>query len=122
MAKCASYLEMFQVFEHAVVQFQFWHHQTTSYAEHNALGGFYDGLADMADNILETYIAYEGRVNNDFSFKFTKYNKGAANQYLKFFLDKIDAIQKDITYTDINNMLDEVKALTNKTIYLLTLE
>ncbi len=121
MSKNITYLDLFQVLEHAVMQFQFWHHQTTKYSEHVAIGGFYDGLFDMADGILETYIGYEGRVNNDFSFKFTKYTTGSANNYLKFFLDKIDAMQKDITYTDIKNMLDEVKALTNKTIYLLTL-
>ena len=37
------------------------HWNTTSYAEHKAVGGFYDSLSDLLDTFVETYSGKYGR-------------------------------------------------------------
>jgi hypothetical protein len=117
-----SELDLFQCLEHAHIQFKFWHHETTSYAEHNATGGFYDSLADMSDALIETYIGCYGRTNEDFGMKFRAYTEGCTTKYLEFFMEKMKNHQEEIKESAINNMIDEIVALAKKTKYLLTLK
>ena len=117
-----SELDLFQCLEHAVTQFKYWHHETTSYAEHNATGSFYDSLGDMADNIVETYIGFHGRTNQDFGMRFKAYTEGCTVKYLEFFIDKMEKHQEEIQESAINNLIDGVVELAAKTKYLLTLK
>lgn len=113
---------IFMIFEHAVTQMKRWHHYTANYAEHMALGAFYEGLATFEDSFMETYIGIYGRLQNeDFSMKFQKYFQGASMQYLKQFNVKLQNLRNSIEDTTLQNMLDEILGLSKKTIYLLTL-
>ncbi len=117
-----SELDLFQCLEHAHIQFKYWHHETTSYAEHQATGGFYDSLADLSDGLVETYIGCYGRTNQDFGMKFKAYTEGCTTKYLEFFTEKMKKHQEEIKDSAINNIIDEIVALAKKTKYLLTLK
>ena len=43
-------------------QMRILHWQTTSYAEHNAFGGFYDATGDIIDKIVEAIQGKYGRI------------------------------------------------------------
>jgi hypothetical protein len=43
------------------------HLNTTSYAEHEALNGFYTEILELADSFLETYQGVHGRINDTFT-------------------------------------------------------
>ena len=117
-----SDLELFQMIQHAITQTTRWHHATKGFAEHEALGKFYNGLSELQDELMETFIGATGMVNNnDFGMKYKKYDKGIATRYFQRFRDKMYAIKNEIPYGDIQNLIDEITALTNKTLFLLTL-
>lgn len=117
-----SGMGILQVLFHARTQTHFWHLQTQSYAEHKALGDFYEALLPLADEFMEVYIGIYGRENGDFAFKFQKYSQGIAAQYLKYFSAKIHSIGDGLEHGCLKNLTDEIAALSNKTLYLLSLQ
>lgn len=120
--KMVNDLILFQTLEHAITQFKRWHHYTQGYAEHMALGDFYEKLGEFQDEIMEVFIGINGRnVNTDFGMKFNKYSKGIATQYLTTFVNKMYQLKEQIPQGDLQNLIDEIAALANKTKYLLTL-
>ena len=105
-------------------QTHLWHWQTQSYAEHKALGMFYDQWLDLTDTFLETYIGRYARPVGGFSDSVVPYSDGAPLVYLKkvsafWASDTVRSIAPD---TDLQNILDEMTALAQKTCYLLTLK
>lgn len=115
-------LNLFQILEHAYTQTKYWHQQTTSYAEHKALGGFYEALSDLSDEFLEVYIGLHGRTNAKFSFEFTEYSNGISVLYLKKFGEKLYEVKNNLEAGCLQNLIDEMTALVNRTIYLLSLK
>lgn len=45
---------------HMINQFHIFHWNTKSYAKHEAIGDFYEGLQDKVDNLVEHYLAIGG--------------------------------------------------------------
>lgn len=96
------------------------HWNTTSYAEHKALGKLYEGLRDGLDTFVETYQGLFGRVKI----------QGIAKIEVMPSLDLCDAIQSKITdlyketkgHKDLENILADIEGLVNHTKYLLTLK
>lgn len=90
------------------------HLKTKSFAEHEALGAFYEGLLALADDFAETYQGQYGLMG-DFDLKVeavpnpTEYLEDCA----KFFSVGRDALKDP----HLQNIADEVVALTYKTIY-----
>ncbi len=105
-------------------QTHLWHWQTSSYAEHKALGKFYDGWLDLTDTFLEAYIGRYARPVGGFTDSVVPYSEGAPLVYLKkvaafWASDTVRSIAPD---TDLQNILDEMTALAQTTCYLLTLK
>ena len=99
----------------------YWHLRTTSYAKHMALGGFYEGLQDLTDSLLEAYIGkYGERPSIPESISLGKPEDHEA--YLKELGGYIDMhitmSNKDLPIQD--HLLD-IRNLINKTLYLFTL-
>lgn len=119
-----SCLSLFQCLEHAYTQTKYWHQQTDSYAEHMALGAFYEGLSPLADNFMETYMGIYGKENatEPFGMKFKPYSEGCCNSYMESFHKKVMKCSEEIKESCLKNILDEITALTAKTNYLLTLK
>jgi hypothetical protein len=96
------------------------HLQTTSYAEHKALNRYYDKLLPLLDDMLETYFGCLGKRLN---IKIPSAEYINAETHLKQFKDYIKKHRNVLgsDRTDVQNILDEIIALINKTLYLLTL-
>lgn len=92
------------------------HLQTTSYAEHKALGAYYDGILDLTDSFTEKFFGRNGRIE----IVIPEAKSQDAVSHLKD-LRAIMEADRDTYATDLQNILDEMIGLVNETLYLLTL-
>lgn len=97
------------------------HLNTDSYAEHMALGGFYEEIITLADSFAEAWMGRNGKRIGDLPD--LKNPKGEISKVLKVHLEIIeetrDFVGKD---TSLNNIIDEIVALYLSTLYKLTLK
>jgi hypothetical protein len=96
------------------------HLQTTSYAEHKALNEYYEGILDLTDSMIESYF---GCIGKRLNIKIPASEYINAETHLKQFKDYVKKHRGvlGMDRTDVQNILDEIIALINKTLYLLTL-
>lgn len=99
------------------------HWQTTSYAEHVALGSFYDKLVDFKDEIVEKLMGYTGtRVK---AFKIESISDTMDCKRLvadvATFAKQIEEWAEEHEYCDIENIAQSLSGEAAKTLYLLTL-
>lgn len=97
------------------------HLKTKSYAQHKALGHFYEDIVDLVDSLAETYQGRHGIIENIPIFNELKGgNKGSAADKLKTILDYIEAERYnavDKEETAMQNIIDEIVALFLTTLY-----
>jgi hypothetical protein len=94
------------------------HLQTTSYAEHKALNKYYEGILDLTDNLIETYFGIAGK---RVSIKIPQSEFINAQAHLKQLYSYIESNRGIFEESQLQNIVDEICALINKTQYLLTL-
>ena len=91
------------------------HLSTKSYAQHKALGAFYESVLDLADSLIETYQGQYGLAK----IEMTASKDGDLLQYFedlgKFLTESHSAFDKKDTH--LHNILDELTALTYQTVY-----
>ena len=92
------------------------HLQTTSFAEHKALNGYYDGILELTDTFTETYVGRFKRVE----IVIPEAKNMDAITHLKEMQSTIDSERNNYP-SELQNILDEMLGLINKTLYLLTL-
>jgi hypothetical protein len=92
------------------------HLKTMSFAEHKALNAYYDGILDLTDTFTETFFGENGRVEIEIPSSLAT----DAINYLKSLKQIVRAERENYT-SELQNILDEVLGLINKTLYLLTL-
>jgi hypothetical protein len=93
------------------------HLQTTSFAEHKALGSYYEGILELTDSFTEKYF---GR-NKRLPIVIPESNsQGDARSHLMSMQKMIEAETKNYP-NDLQNIMDEMLGLVNETLYLLTL-
>ena len=92
------------------------HLDTTSFAEHKALNAYYDGILDLTDSFTEKLFGRSGRL----SIIIPESKKQDAITHLKGLQTIIEA-ERDNYASDLQNIMDEMLGLVNKTLYLLTL-
>lgn len=105
------------------------HLSTTSYAAHKATDKLYDDINDLYDKFLEVYIGIYGRPIITEKQEIVYYRMdGKGNEKIISCINHcIGFITKDIMEyisdkdTDLLNIRDEMKAVLNRTLYLLTL-
>lgn len=110
---------------HFVDQLHLLHWQTTSYAEHQALGGLYDKVFDLKDEIVEKIMGYSGKrptaVKHD---PLVNYSPGAPNtvvNQLQSFASQLQNFGASNGMPDIENIAQSLSGEAAKTKYLLTL-
>jgi hypothetical protein len=108
-------------------QLKVYHWQTTSYAQHQALGGAYDALNGLIDQFIEVYMGKYGRIEaKGGSTTVDLFNTdqlpvdGFVNNAVEYIV-ALEIPDKN-TDTDLMNIRDEMLAELNKLKYLLTLE
>ena len=91
------------------------HLATKSYAEHKALGNFYDDLLPLIDQIIETYQGQYDLVNLKTST--AKYSDDPTS-FLTKFSEEIKDSRKMFEGDDhIQNIIDEITSLAFQTLY-----
>lgn len=98
------------------------HWQTTSYAEHMALGGLYDYVHDFKDGVIEKLMGYTGKRPG--AYKIEALGGSPATTVvdnLMSFASELKAYGEKNSYHDVCNLADSLSGEAAKTKYLLTL-
>lgn len=92
------------------------HLRTSSYAAHIALGDFYKGVVDLADELAE---AIQGRKNVKLDIPYLAPDSDDIVSALQSHMDAIESVrQKEIgDDTPIQNIVDEIVGLYLSTLY-----
>ena len=99
------------------------HWQTTSYAEHQALGSLYDQVHDFKDDVIEKLMGYMGKRPRAFKMQPIVDTTSATGvvQELKSFAHELMEWAEQNQYCDVENMAQDLSGKAAKTLYLLTL-
>ena len=98
------------------------HWQTTSYAEHQALGGLYDYVHDFKDGVIEKLMGYIGKRPG--VYKIEALSGADSNSVVTALMDfssNLKRYAESNSYHDIANLADALSGEAAKTKYLLTL-
>lgn len=92
------------------------HLQTTSFAEHKALGAYYDGILDLTDSFTEKYFGRNKRIPITIP-------ESKATDPVSHLKSMQSLIEGEINNypADLQNILQDMLGLVNETLYLLTL-
>ena len=94
------------------------HWQTKSYAEHKALGTFYEELPDLVDSLVESI---QGRYDTTLEFPATYHTpastgKQELRELSEYFQEKRKILPQ---HSEIQNLADEIQQLIDSTLFLL---
>ena len=92
------------------------HLKTKSYAQHMALGAFYPAIIELADDVAEAYQGCEGKLLTIPYIKNTA--NGSVESILRSHLEWIKKNREKLSdESSIQNIIDEVVALYQSTLY-----
>jgi len=101
------------------------HWQTTSFAEHEALGKLYDRVGDLQDEIVEKIMGYAGKKVKAFKIDVLKeYAPGMPNKVVKdlvSFAKDLEEFGEENNMSDIENVAQSLSGEAAQTLYRLTL-
>jgi len=117
---------LFEYFFGIIGQVKLFHFSTMKYSTHKTLDDFHSGLSDLIDKLLEVYI---GRYNKQ-PLEIFEINMKATtdiSNLLNFLETEREVIRgiRNKTFknnSEIQNIIDEITALFDRTIYLCRLE
>lgn len=106
----------------ASAQAKVFHWQTSSFAEHEAMGDFYDDFNGLMDKFIESYQGCYGRIMLGCELEVKPYTMDAPIAFLTSFKQFIsgNARMMVIGNTALSNILDEINGLVEQTLYRLT--
>jgi hypothetical protein len=92
------------------------HLNTRSYAKHKALGGFYEKIIDLADDLAEAYQGRYGLIG-----PITLHSAKKTNNVVEFLEDSLEEVRKKRKEysedTALQNIIDEIEGLYLSTLY-----
>lgn len=98
------------------------HWQTSSYAEHQAVGGLYDYVHDFKDGLIEKLMGYTGKKPGLYKMEaLTNCTSSQCVSDLLSFASQLKAYGEKNSYHDVCNLADELSGEAAKVKYLLTL-
>ena len=98
------------------------HWQTTSYAEHQALGALYDYVHDFKDGVIEKLMGYTGKRPTPYKIEpLTNCTGNECVSNVLSFASSLKSYAESNGYHDISNLADALSGEAAKTRYLLTL-
>ena len=103
---------------HSRTQVHIFHLQTKSFAEHQALGTYYDGIIDIVDGLIESYQGKYGIVMNYTNLPIKNYTDNT--QVLSYFMqlgEVVDILRQDVQDSYLQNQIDNVSQLIESTKY-----
>lgn len=103
---------------HSRTQVHIFHWQTKSYAEHKALGSYYEDIVDLLDGLVESYQGKYGILEGYKNLPLTPYVDSA--QVIEFFENLVTAIgvlREENQDSYIQNQVDTIVELIQSTKY-----
>jgi len=101
------------------------HFQTTSFAEHEALGKIYDKVGDLQDEIIEKIMGYTGKRVRAYKIDALRdYSSGMPTQVVKelvTFAKQLEEFGEANNMPDIENVAQSLSGEAAQTLYRLTL-
>ena len=98
------------------------HWQTSSYAEHQALGGLYDYVHDFKDGLVEKIMGYTGKRPSGYKIDpLGGAQATAVVSELMSFASNLKSYGEANSYHDVCNLADSLSGEAAKVRYLLTL-
>lgn len=98
------------------------HWQTSSYAEHQALGGLYDYVHDFKDGIIEKIMGYTGKRPTIYKLEpLSVISATVVVTDLMNFTTELKMYGEKNSFHDVCNLADSLSGEAAKTKYLLTL-
>lgn len=93
-----------------------------SFAAHKALGEYYESIGDLTDSLIEQHQGIVGRLMTFPETVSVPSLKSAEDccGYLKTLRASVDTEQASCPYSELCNIMDEVKSLIDSTCYKLT--
>lgn len=102
-------------------QIRIFHWQTTSFAQHEAFGKFYDSLNALLDEFVETFQGRYERIMFNDSITLKNLDEVDVNAALDRVVEILTQ-EIEVDDTDLLNIRDEIVGAVNKLKYLLTLQ
>ena len=113
-----DYAEMISLLLHSRTQAHTLHLQTESDPEHMALNGYYDGIGDIVDGLVESYQGKYGIIKGYKSYDIVEYKSTESTiKYLKDLCGKVEKLRDCCKDSYIQNQIDTVCELINSTLY-----
>jgi DNA-binding ferritin-like protein len=98
------------------------HWQTTSYAQHKALGKLYEYVQDFKDGVIEKLMGYTGKRPGVYKIEaLSTADSNSVVTALMDFASNLKRYAESNSYHDIANLADALSGEAAKTKYLLTL-
>ena len=105
--------------------------QTQSYAEHEALGEYYESLTDLNDKLVESWQGNQNTrlkfsegpysLENYFSREETKNKINEFKNQVTQLSGFVSELNESNSFDDIENILEEISEVNSRTLYLLSL-
>lgn len=109
--------ELIMLLFHARTASHVLHLKSKSYAQHVALGAFYEALPDLVDTLAETYQGSHGLIDS-YPTHYTPYSDPCKlMEALKTRITELRYTAAPKTDTAIQNIIDEIVALVSQTHY-----
>jgi hypothetical protein len=114
----SSFIQLVSKILHSRNQVHIFHLQTKSLSEHNALNGYYDGVLDLFDSLVESYQGKHGIISNYKCDGFENYKSGEqVISYLKGLDNSVESLRKSIKESFLQNQIDTIQELIYSTLY-----
>ena len=92
--KNSEFAEMISLLLHSRTQTHTLHLQTDSFSEHMALNGYYDGIVDLVDGLVESFQGKYGIIGGYTSYDSEGYKSTEATiKYLQGLCGKVDGLR-----------------------------
>lgn len=92
------------------------HLKTRSYAQHMALGSFYEGILDLFDKLIESYQGKYGIVSG-YPKSIRLDENSNPVKYIEMVLSELESYRKDFKDGWIQQLIDDMIELTTSTLY-----
>jgi hypothetical protein len=113
-----EFVELVSLLFHSRTQAHTLHLQTKSFAEHCALNGYYDGIGDLVDGLIESYQGKYSILKGYKKYDIEDYKDATTTiNYFKDLCGKIEDLRDCCKDSYIQNQIDTVCELINSTLY-----
>lgn len=107
---------------HSRTQAHIYHFRTTSFAAHSSFNEYYEAIVPLLDSYAEAYQGKYGLIRGYSIGTDLDQNPKNAKKYFTRLLQIVQSTKVKATDNFLQNILDEIATLINKTLYSLSLK